>query len=379
MRNFFGSLLLNNDLPKIAILSPCLVEGDAVSNDVVGMYETLSRNLFNVRVFAENSTVSYPQVSHPSKIKKFLNKPSDILVYHYSVGWDYGMQLLSNIGCKRIVKYHNVTPPEFYEGICEDYASVCRAGRKQLNNLVKANCDLYLADSQYNLEELNSISKEENQEIQGAVVFPFHHIDRLQEIEADMSVLKKFKNDGKVNILMVGRLAPNKGHLSLISAFNVYHKLYNSNSRLLIVGSQDPRLSEYKEILDINIRNWNLQDSVFYSGRVSDKALKSYYLVSDLFMIMSEHEGFCVPLIESMSMKLPVVAYGSTAIPYTLGKSGLVWQELDPYLFAGSVDHILRDEQVKFALGTMGWKRYQEYFTNSSVEKTFMKALQQFL
>jgi glycosyltransferase involved in cell wall biosynthesis len=355
------------------------VEGDAVSNDVIGMYETLSRNLFDVKIFAENFTILNPQVTHPNKIKNFLNKSSDILIYHYSVGWDYGMELLSNINCKKIVKYHNVTPPEFYEGICEDYASVCRAGRKQLKNLVKVNCDLYLADSQYNLEELISISKEEIQEIQGSVVFPFHHIDRLQEIEADMSVLERFKNDRKVNILMVGRLAPNKGHLALISAFNVYHKVYNPNSRLLIVGSQDPRLSKYKEMLDINIRNWNLQDSIFYAGRVSDKALKSYYLVSDLFMIMSEHEGFCVPLIESMSMKLPIVAYGSTAIPYTLDKSGLVWQELDPYLFAGSVDHILRDEQVKFGLGIMGWKRYQEYFTNSSVEKTFMKALQQFL
>ena len=379
MENFFSTLLPHNNLPKIALLSPSLVEGDAVSNDVVGMYKILSKNLFNTKIFADSSTVSHLQVDHPSKIRSFLSKPSDILIYHYSVGWGYGMELLSNINCKTIVKYHNVTPPEFYQGICEDYASICRAGREQLKNLVDMNCDLYLADSQYNLEELISIAKEEIKEINGSVVFPFHHIDRLQEVEADISVLKKFKNDEKVNILMVGRLAPNKGHLELISAFNVYHKEYNPNSRLLIVGSQDPRLSKYKDMLDINIRYWNLQDSTFYLGKVSDKALKSYYLVSDLFMIMSEHEGFCVPLVESMSMKLPIVAYGSTAIPYTLGKAGLIWPETDPCLFAGSIDHILKDEYLKMELGMMGWKRYQEHFTNSSIEKTFMEALQQFL
>ena len=321
MRTFISTLLSRSNLPKIAILSPCLVEGDAVSNDVIGMYEVLSKDLFNTKIFANTSTISRLQVNHPSKIRNFLTESSDILIYHYSVGWDYGMELLANINCKKIVKYHNVTPPEFYEGICEEYASGCRAGRQQLKNLVETNCDLYLADSQYSLNELVSISNEETEEIKGSVVFPFHHSDRLQEVEADINVLEKFKHDQKVNILMVGRLAPNKGHLALISAFNVYHKEYNSNSRLLIVGGQDPRLSKYKEILDTSIKDLNLQGSVFYSGRVSDKVLKSYYLVSDLFMITSEHEGFCVPLIESMSMKLPVVAYSSTAIPYTLGKA----------------------------------------------------------
>jgi glycosyltransferase involved in cell wall biosynthesis len=164
--------------------------------------------------------------------------------------------------------------------------------------------------------------------------------------------------------------------IKLISAFNVYHKVYNSNSRLIIVGGQDPRLSVYKQMLDNYIRSLNLQNSVVFAGRVSDHALKAYYLVSDVFMITSEHEGFCVPLIESMSMKIPIVAYGSTAIPYTLDKAGLVWKEFDPYLFAGSIEEILKDEKIKFGLGIMGWKRYQEYFTNSRIEKKFMEILQ---
>ncbi|MBS9387989.1 MAG: glycosyltransferase family 4 protein [Dolichospermum sp. WA123] len=375
MKSILSNLALTNNLPKIAIISPCLTDGDAVSNDVIGMYEVLSKNKYNVKVFAENWTLLNPQVNHVNKIKNFLNQPSDILIYHYSVGWDYGMNLLYNINCKKIIKYHNVTPPEFFEDICEDFVIACKAGREQLKNLVKVKGDLYIADSQYNLEELNSIAKQEKQELKGLVIYPFHHIDRLQEIEADLSILKMYK-DEKVNILMVGRLAPNKGHLALISAFNVYHKVYNSNSRLIIVGGQDPRLSVYKQMLDNHIRSLNLQNSVVFAGRVSDHALKAYYLVSDVFMITSEHEGFCVPLIESMSMKIPIVAYGSTAIPYTLDKAGLVWKEFDPYLFAGSIEEILKDEKIKFGLGIMGWKRYQEYFTNSRIEKKFMEILQ---
>jgi glycosyltransferase involved in cell wall biosynthesis len=203
---------------------------------------------------------------------------------------------------------------------------------------------------------------------------PFHHIDRLSELDADLSVLDAYR-DGLANVLMVGRVAPNKGHEALIEAFSIYHRYYNNRSRLLIVGKEDTRLDSYGARLRELVAGHELKESVVFTGEVTDHALKAYYLISHVFMIMSEHEGFCVPLVEAMAMKLPVVAYGSSAIPFTVGKAGLVWNEADPQLFAESLDFLIRDEALSSSLGLMGWRRYERLFTNEKIETQFLKAL----
>lgn len=362
-------------MTHIAILSPRIIDGDAVSNDVIGMHQSLIKYGYEVQIFAADWTVSKPLIKHVNAIKPFLSKSSDIFIYHYSVGWDIGLSLLQELKCRKIIKYHNVTPPEFYEGINAEYFSVCKIGREQLKSIVDARCDLYLSDSEYNAQELYSKGVCRTT---GLVLPPFHHIERLQQIESDFTIIDKYQ-DGKTNILMVGRLAPNKGHLALIDAFNVYYTSYNRESRLLIVGQEDERLRSYTTLLYEKVQSLSLQEAVVFTGEVSDKALKAYYLVSNIFMITSEHEGFCVPLVESMAMKLPIVAYGSSAIPYTVGKTGLVWGQLDPYLLAGSVDYIVRNEFISASLGEMGWRRYKEIFANEQVETRFMEALKSML
>jgi glycosyltransferase involved in cell wall biosynthesis len=358
-------------MTRIAILSPLIVDGDAVSHDVLGMHQALLKAGYEAQVFAENWKVSTPKIKHTNKIKSFLQSSSDILIYHYSVGWLDGLALLHELNCRKIIKYHNVTPPIFYEGINTDYVSVCRAGREQLKSIVDVGCDLYLADSEYNAQELQAQGVSQAKSF---VLPPFHHIDRLQYSDADLSVIDKYQ-DGKTNVLMVGRIAPNKGHLALIDAFNIYYRHYNPNSRLLIVGKPDERLKLYNELLFERVNSLNLKDAIVFTGEISCEALKAYYLVSQIFMITSQHEGFCVPLVEAMAMKLPIVAYGSSAIPQTVGKTGLVWEELNPHLLAGSVDHIVRNDFVSASLGEMGWRRYKGTFVNEQIETRFMEVL----
>lgn len=362
-------------MTHIAILSPCITEGDAVSNDVIGMYQVLNKYGYDVQVFAADWIVSKPLIKHVNQINSFLSKSSDILIYHYSMGWDIGFNLLQQLKCIKVIKYHNVTPPEFYEGINLDYVNVCRSGREQLKSIANIHCNLYLADSEFNAQELyaQGVCK-----TSGLVLPPFHHIDRLQYIESDLTVIDKYQ-DGKTNILMVGRIAPNKGHIDLIDAFNIYHNVYNKESRLLIVGKEDERLKVYNTLLQDKVRSLGLQEAVVFTGGVSDEALKAYYLISNIFMITSRHEGFCVPLVESMAMKLPIVTYKSSAIPYTVGKTGLVWEQLDPYLLAGSVDYIVRHDFISASLGEMGWHRYQETFANEQIENRFMETLKSLL
>ena len=356
---------------RIALLAPLLTPGDAITNDILGMYDALERSGAEVRVYCAETDLKERKVWHVSRINSFLKQPSDILIYHYSIGWEPALELLRRKKCKRVVKYHNVTPPEFFAPWSEAYEVACREGRAQLRAVAESNCDLYLSDSEYNMRELIKYGADE---ALSAALAPFHHIDRLHSLDADLSVLNAYR-DARANILMVGRVAPNKGHASLIKAFSIYHRYYNNQSRLFIVGKEDRRLSSYSEHLRALVRSLGLQEAVIFTGEVSDQQLKAYYLLSHVFMIMSEHEGFCVPLVEAMAMKIPVVAYASSAIPQTLGGAGLLWEEHDPHLLAESANFLIKDESVAAALGLMGLRRYESKFTNEKIEAEFLQAL----
>jgi glycosyltransferase involved in cell wall biosynthesis len=358
-------------MSRIAILAPCIMMADAVSNDALGMYQVLAAQGHEVRLFAGNWEIAEPKVQHVRRLQAYLKDHSSLLIYHYSMGWATGLTLLKEVSCKKVIKYHNVTPPEFYDGVSDDYKNVCQAGRNQLNAITHVGCDLYLSDSAYNMQELIFVGA--NRDI-SIVVPPFHQIHRSMALEADLAIVDAYRDD-KTNILMVGRVAPNKGHALLIDAFAVYHYNYNNASRLLIVGKEDERLRAYTEALHQQVQQLELGKAVIFTGKVSEAALKAYYLVADVFMLTSEHEGFCVPLVEAMAMKLPIVAYGASAVPATVDRAGLVWQESDPELLAESLHCVIEDESTAVALGAMGWRRYHQLYTNEQIAVQFLQAL----
>jgi glycosyltransferase involved in cell wall biosynthesis len=362
-------------MARVALLVPCLTNADAVSNDVLGMYRTLEARGHEVCIFAFFWNMPGPKVRPFTKIERYLDHRSSLLIYHHSTGWGEAEQIVSQARCRRIVKYHNVTPPEFFEGIHPDYVNACREGRRQLVEFARVGCDLYLFDSKYNMRELVFEGVDEGQ---SAVVPPFHTIDGLIELDADLGILDMYR-DGRTNVLSVARLAPNKGHAALIDAFAVYHHHYDPSSRLLIVGKEDERLSIYADSLRMRVEDLDLQDAVVFCGEVSDSALKSYYLVADVFVMTSEHEGFCVPVVEAMAMSVPVVAYGSSAVPGTVGKAGIVWDELDADLLAGTIHRVVTDDEARTALGRMGRRRYESRFSGEKIESRFVKALGQLI
>jgi len=362
-------------MKKIAICNTSFEPGDAVSNDMMGMNKILVKMGYAVQVFAEAASLSTLTVLPIEALPEFVEDPEDICIYHYATGWDKGLNILSNIRCYKVVRYHNVTPPEFFCGICNDYFQVCEYGHRALQELPKLGVNVYLACSEYSKRELVLAGAEESD---CGVVPPFHQVDRLKGIESDLLELDRF-NDEFVNLLMVGRLAPNKGYDRLIEAFSYYSHEYNPTSRLLIVGGLDQKLQSYKVHLKNQIARSGLEKKVFFLGKVSDAALKAYYLVADVFAIMSQHEGFCVPIVEAMSMKIPIVAVAGTAITGTVGDSGILWEEFDPEWIAASVNAIACDEHLHFSLGEMGWKRYEEYFSNEKIEHGFLRVLGPFL
>ena len=360
---------------KIAVVTPILVPGDAVSNDVLGMASVLKEAGHDARIFATHSAVAETKTSHIDTLESFLGHREDIFLYHFSIGWDRGLHLLRTLKCRKIIKYHNVTPPDFFDGINADYAAVCRAGRAMLHDIGRIQADIFLSDSAYNMRELISAGASPERSF---VVPPFHHINRLLEGDADLETLDQMR-DGLTNILMVGRLAPNKGHVDLVKAFAIYHSQYNPLSRLLIVGKHDPRLSRYVDAIREEISKAELDSSVRFTEEVSEAQLRSYFLAAHIFAITSEHEGFCVPMVEAMAYHVPVTAYASTALTETLGSAGLLWPEREPQLLAASINAVVTNPNVAEGLGELGWERYRSHFGNHLIAQTLLEVMQPLL
>jgi len=358
-------------MTRIAILSPSLTTADAVSNDVLGEFDVLSSQGNEVRLFCETHSLRHPQLFDVAHLGKFLKNPDDILIYHFSRGWNPGLEFIRELHCRRVIRYHNITPPEFFVRFSRTDQEICEAGRREVVELLTADCDLFLSASAFSMRELIAMGADVSRSL---VVPPFHHIDRLSKITADARTLQKY-SDGAANVLSVGRVVPHKGLHQLIAMFARYYYDYNRKSRLLIVGKGGEGLSDYSKLLHRAVHKLRLDKAVVFMGGVSDEVLKGCYLVANAFATTSEHEGFCVPLVEAMSMKLPITAYASTAIPETLGDAGIAWPDREPLLMAESINLFVKDAAVRNALGRRGRGRYEAMFTNEKIERTFVKAI----
>ena len=355
----------------IVLMTPSLIDGDAVSNDVKGMRDALTAAGHEVQIFAQNWRGSGPP---PRSIRDY--RPADFTadswtILHFSVGWRPGLEALRSAPGRKAIKYHNITPPEFFAGINDDYVITCRQGRAQLGDLAKIDCDVFLSDSHYNQQELIDAGAGAER---SRVVPPFHQVNLLHEAAEDAATLERYR-DGRTNILTVGRVAPNKGHLFALEAFARYQRDYDCRSRLFIVGSDDPMLLPYTEAIRQKIRDLHLESSVIITGKVRLEELKAYYGLADLFLVTSDHEGFCVPIVEAMSLTIPVVALEKTAVGETVGSGGVAWPEADPALFAETFHHIVRDPSLGQRLGRTGLAHYESHFTNRVIARRLQECL----
>jgi glycosyltransferase involved in cell wall biosynthesis len=358
-------------MTRVAILTPHITSGAAVSSDALGMCAALERHGYDARVYAESWDLQEPKIRPLNEIKDFLKEPEDVLVYHHSIGWNPALDLLRDLKCRTVIKYHNITPPSFFSGVSTWHEDKCRQGQQQLLALALADCDLYLSDSDYNQQELLAAGVDESKSF---VVPPFHQIERMHSMEADLLTLDEYRN-GQTIVLAVSRVAPHKGHADLIEAFASYHYYYNQNSRLLLVGREEEAFAEYSKRLQAMVEFLLLEGAVVFTGEISDSELRACYLLASVFVSASRHEGFCLPLVEAMAMKVPIVSYDSAAIPETVEAAGIVLQDRNPRLMAESIHLVASDEAVNCAMGIEGRRRYEKHFATGSIEMKFLRAL----
>jgi glycosyltransferase involved in cell wall biosynthesis len=233
--------------------------------------------------------------------------------------------------------YHNITPPEYFVGVHRTLARQCFRGRRELRAYADR-CDLAMGDSEFNRQDLEALGFPRTAVL--PVVPDFSHLD----LEPNWLVAHDFDDDW-TNILFVGRVIANKKIEDLIRFFHVYHTVFNPRSRLLIVGAQSG-FERYVASLDQLVGRLGASH-VHFIGHVSDEELVAFYDVADLFLCASEHEGFCVPLVEAFYKQVPVLAYAATAVPATMDGAGVLFEDKDPVQVARLIDAIVSDAALQ--------------------------------
>jgi glycosyltransferase involved in cell wall biosynthesis len=309
---------------------------------------------YTSHIFAENIHLK-TTAFYDKKYKKYSHK-DNILIYHYSIGSGI-TEFFKTLPDKKILIYHNITPPEYFIGINESLYKLLKDGRDSLPSLIPS-VELAIGDSEYNRQELENVG------FSRTAVLPIL-IDFDTYPQFNKSLIKKYTDD-YVNLLFVGRISPNKKQEDILKIF-YYYKSINPKSRLFLVGGFDGNKRYLDQLHDI-VKKLQLSDVVF-TGSIPFEDLISYYKIADVFLCMSEHEGFCVPLVESMFFNIPIIAYNSTAVPYTLENSGILVKEKRYDEIAEFIDVIINDDDLKMKIIEKQRIRLREFSFGKTKEK----------
>ncbi|OVE76371.1 hypothetical protein BVX97_01145 [bacterium E08(2017)] len=315
--------------------------GDAISNEARVLRDIFQSWGYKSEIFSEQKRI-LPEIRHEARdVSEYAAeaKPDDIVLLHLSIGSQVNEAFL-NIPSRRAILYHNVTPSNYLELINKQMANSLSLGRTQIKALA-GSAEVNMADSQYNADELAEAGYKD------VKVLPLVlDLDKLTD-SIDKKTMNKY-GDHIVNIVFVGRCVPNKKIEDVITAFYYFNKYIEPNSRLIHVGSY-AGTERYYHLLLSQIKELNT-DKVFFTKSIPQPQLNAVYKSADLFLSMSEHEGFCIPLIESMVHDVPILAYAAAAVPETLDGSGVLFKEKDYEAVAEMMGRIVKDKPFREAV-----------------------------
>jgi len=347
----------------------------------MGMYKVLMEMRIESFIICEHYIISkenYRHIDLKTNLSEVLNdSEQNLLIYHHSINWELGESVLKQFNGKKIVKYHNITPESFFEKYNSFYYQMCKSGREQTKAIASfGDIDLFIGDSSFNVEELKKVDVSEGKL---TVIPPFHQIEEMKSVNADVEQMQNLIDSPNPNFLFVGRVVPNKGYANMIRTLKTYNSRYEPKAHLWLVGGEDTNLRSYSEHLKKLIDDFSLMEYCHFVGRVSQSKLKSFFLGCDVFLCLSEHEGFCVPIIEAQFYGLPVLAYKIAAVPETLQDAGLLLGSLSPEQGAELLLQITQDSQLAWNLRSLGYKNYITRFSNQKIKNDFISIVRDYL
>jgi L-malate glycosyltransferase len=313
--------------------------GDAIGNEALAIREQLRRAGFDSEIFAELVDQKRVGMYRPLWRYREVSSPDTVCLYHFSIGSASG-RLIYDLPDRLVSIYHNITPPEFFLGFHSHLTGLCYHGRRELAALAPRT-ELALGDSEFNRRDLEAAGYART------AVLPIV-LDFGRYTGPRSPVVQRLYADGRTNILFVGRVIPNKKIDDLLRVFAFYKRHVDRRSRLLVVG--DYRGHErYLRRLREMVARLRLEDVVL-TGHVDDDELRAYYSVAHVFLCLSEHEGYCVPLVEAMHFGVPVVAFDAGAVRETLRGGGVLLTSKRPEEIAELLHEVVTSPGLRRAL-----------------------------
>jgi glycosyltransferase involved in cell wall biosynthesis len=349
---------------RVDQLVPAFHRGDAIGDEAFELKQFLRRQGYSSEIYCLTRDRGLEDQAQP--ISEF-PKPSrsDITLLHFALPSPL-TEALIQLPSKKAIIYHNITPPEFFAESNPEMADLAGLGRAELQSL-QPYVDLGLADSEYNRRELVEYG------FRNTHVFPLF-IDFAKYEKPMSQFLYNLFDDDRVNVLFVGRIAPNKRIENLIKVTFYYKKYISPLIRLIVVGKTNTFRAYYESVVRMADEFYLKSEEIQFLGHVPDEELFALYRASDVFLSLSEHEGFCLPLIESMIFDLPIIALNSAAVPYTLGEAGILVNNSRPDYVAELVDVTAQDLAVREKLIASG-RRQLDIFKGFKREEFLLQQL----
>ena len=352
-------------MSKIHQLVHTLSYGDAISGEVLGLQRCFHALGHESEIYAINV---HPKLKGKAKDYRELSSDFDgQIILHYSLGSPLNALYQELVNARRSLIYHNLTPPEWFSGVNPRIVVDIQQGQKELPELCKIT-DLLLADSKFNAQELKDLGF-------NAEVLELPVDNSRWDIATNQGILSVARSTSSLNVLHVGRLAPNKCVEDIIKAFYFLHHHVYKDSTLWLVGI-DIDTELYSYALKRLANELRVDHAVRFCGCLADSEVKALYEASSVYLCMSEHEGFCLPVIEAMHFGLPVISYASSALPDTMGDGGiLVTQKKHPEI-AELIYELHTNQALRSKIIDAGKKRIAELSFDrfqSRVQELFSK------
>jgi len=318
---------------KIHQFSPSANHGDGITNGMLYFQKILTQLKFVSYIYAQKIEDDLEGVKSYKEFDK--TDKNQIIFIHYSIYYDFSAWIDTLTINKHII-YHNITPPEFFKNDKFLY-EMCKKGLEMLPSL-PSKFDGAIGDSELNSNHLKNL------DFKNVHTIPLL-VDTNKIINASWNKDLFDSTVDDFNIIFVGRLARNKAQHDIIEIARIYRYI-NENFKFYIIGGTTDKSYEYE--LKQKIISNNLQDKVILTGKVTNQDLYAYYKSANVFLCMSEHEGFGIPLIESMLFSVPIVAYDSSNIKDTLNQGGILFHEKSHQHIAATIQVIRENPKFRY-------------------------------
>jgi L-malate glycosyltransferase len=322
---------------RVDQLVPAFHRGDAIGDEAAYLRRFFRSQGFRSEIYRltcdkdlEEESLDFSACPAPA--------PSDLVILHFALPSPL-TEAFRRLPCKKMIIYHNVTSPDFFRGLSEEMVRLARLGRDELRSLA-ADVDLSLADSRFNARELVDYG------FKDVHVFPLF-VDFVKYEKPMNAFIHQLFRDERTNVLFVGRVAPNKKIEDLVRVIFYYKKYISPLVRLIIVGKTSSLPAYYYSLVRLADEFFLKPDEICFTGHVPDEDMFAIYRAADVFLSLSEHEGFCLPLVESMIFDVPVIAYNSTAVPDTLDGAGILINEKKADRVAELVNIVAHDKDIR--------------------------------